>query len=127
MLDTDIARYIIKGRSPEIEAKLSVIEPSIVCVSVITRAELLYGLKRLPSVGSFQGQIAGSGLKTLGATVHISSHLAACAGVLRTTGCRLSAGYHLHYGGWFFLDSEFPGPRKTLAFIMPHVGCVVSD
>jgi len=47
MLDTDIASYIIKGRSPEIEAKLSVIEPSMVCVSVITRAELLYGLKRL--------------------------------------------------------------------------------
>jgi len=48
MLDTDIASYIIKGRSPNIEAKLSAIEPSMVCVSVITRAELLYGLKRLP-------------------------------------------------------------------------------
>ena len=47
MLDTDIASYIIKKRSPEIEAKLSAIEPSMVCVSVITRAELLYGLKRL--------------------------------------------------------------------------------
>src|SRR5438128_146335 len=48
MLDTDMASYIIKRRSPEIEAKLSAIEPSMVCVSVITRAELLYGLKRLP-------------------------------------------------------------------------------
>jgi tRNA(fMet)-specific endonuclease VapC len=48
MLDTDIASYIIRGRSPEVEAKLSAIEPSMVCVSVITRAELLYGLKRLP-------------------------------------------------------------------------------
>src|ERR1700687_4556451 len=47
MLDTDIASYIIKKRSPEIEAKLLAIEPSMVCVSVITRAELLYGLKRL--------------------------------------------------------------------------------
>ena len=48
MLDTDIASYIIRRRSPEIETKLSAIEPSMVCISVITRAELLYGLKRLP-------------------------------------------------------------------------------
>jgi tRNA(fMet)-specific endonuclease VapC len=48
MLDTDLASYIIKGRSPEIEARLSAIEPSMVCVSVMTRAELVYGLKRLP-------------------------------------------------------------------------------
>jgi tRNA(fMet)-specific endonuclease VapC len=32
MLDTDIASYVIKSRSPEIEAKLSAIEPSQVCV-----------------------------------------------------------------------------------------------
>lgn len=48
MLDTDTASYIIKGRSPEVETKLAQIQPSKVCVSVITRAELLYGLKRLP-------------------------------------------------------------------------------
>jgi tRNA(fMet)-specific endonuclease VapC len=48
MLDTDIASYAIKGRSSEIESKLSAIEPSQVCVSAVTRAELVYGLKRLP-------------------------------------------------------------------------------
>ena len=48
MLDTDIASYIIKGRSPAIMAKLHSLAPAMVCVSVITRAELLYGLKRLP-------------------------------------------------------------------------------
>jgi tRNA(fMet)-specific endonuclease VapC len=48
MLDTDIASYIIKGRPPGVEAKLAALEPSLVCVSVITRAELLYGVKRLP-------------------------------------------------------------------------------
>jgi tRNA(fMet)-specific endonuclease VapC len=47
MLDTDIASYIIKKRSPKIEAKLSQIPPSQVCISVVTRAELLYGVKRL--------------------------------------------------------------------------------
>jgi len=29
MLDTDIASFIIKGRSPEVEARLSAIEPSL--------------------------------------------------------------------------------------------------
>ena len=48
MLDTDIASYIIKGRPASVEAKLSGIEPSRVCVSVVTGAELLYGLKQLP-------------------------------------------------------------------------------
>ena len=49
MLDTDTASHIIKGRSPGIEAKLVDIQPSMVCISVMTRAELLYGLKRLPA------------------------------------------------------------------------------
>ena len=49
MLDTDTASYLIKGHSPVIEAQLALLSPSMVCVSVITRAELLYGLKRLPA------------------------------------------------------------------------------
>jgi tRNA(fMet)-specific endonuclease VapC len=49
LLDTDTASFIIKGRSPAIEAKLAAIAPDRVCVSAITRAELMYGLKRLPA------------------------------------------------------------------------------
>lgn len=49
MLDTDTASYLIKGKSPAIEAKLAVLVPSTVCISVMTRAELQYGLKRLPA------------------------------------------------------------------------------
>ena len=49
MLDTDIASYIIKGRSPAIESRLRAILPSMVCISVMTHAELSYGLKRLPA------------------------------------------------------------------------------
>lgn len=48
MLDTDTASYVIKGRSPAIQSRLVRLEPGAVCISVITRAELLYGLKRLP-------------------------------------------------------------------------------
>src|SRR5665213_2035918 len=49
MLDTDIASYLIKKRSATIEARLAAILPSMICISVMTRAELLYGLKRLPA------------------------------------------------------------------------------
>ena len=48
MLDTDTASYLIKGKSPAIEARLAALVPSAVCVSVMTRAELQYGLTRLP-------------------------------------------------------------------------------
>lgn len=48
MLDTDTASYLIKGRSPTVENRLAALAPSMVCISVMTRAELQYGLKRLP-------------------------------------------------------------------------------
>ncbi|WP_338861216.1 type II toxin-antitoxin system VapC family toxin [Mycetohabitans rhizoxinica] len=47
-MDTDITSYLIKGKLPAIEAKLVGLVPATVCISVMTRAELLYGLKRLP-------------------------------------------------------------------------------
>lgn len=48
MLDTDIASHVIKGRSPAVEARLASVPPDRTCLSAVTRAELLYGLKRLP-------------------------------------------------------------------------------
>ncbi len=48
LLDTDTASFVIKGRPPVIAEKLAAIPPDRVCVSVVTRAELMYGLKRLP-------------------------------------------------------------------------------
>jgi tRNA(fMet)-specific endonuclease VapC len=47
MLDTDTASYLITGKSPAIEARLAALVPSTVCISVMTRAELQYGLKRV--------------------------------------------------------------------------------
>jgi tRNA(fMet)-specific endonuclease VapC len=49
MLDTDIASYILKERTPAVQARMAAILPSDLCVSAVTRAELLYGLKRLPA------------------------------------------------------------------------------
>lgn len=48
MLDTDTSSHIIKDKSPTIAGKLATLVPSMVCISVMTRAELQYGLKRLP-------------------------------------------------------------------------------
>lgn len=49
MLDTDTVSYLIKGKSPAIKAKLEALAPSMICISAMTRAELQYGLKRLPA------------------------------------------------------------------------------
>ncbi len=56
LLDTDITSYAIKRRSPALQQKLTALPPSAAGISVITRAELLYGLKRLP--GEHQLHIA---------------------------------------------------------------------
>jgi tRNA(fMet)-specific endonuclease VapC len=49
MLDTDTVSDLVKGKSPAIEARLTALMPARVCISVMTRAELHYGLKRLPA------------------------------------------------------------------------------
>src|SRR5271165_4985858 len=50
MLDTDIASYVIKDYGgTHVLKKLAALQPGEVCVSALTRAELLYGLKKLPS------------------------------------------------------------------------------
>ncbi len=49
MLDTDTASYIIKGGYGPIAQHLAATPPSDICISAMTRAELLYGLKLLPS------------------------------------------------------------------------------
>ena len=48
LLDTDTASFIIKDRSSSIAARLAAVPPDRVCLSAVTRAELMYGLKRLP-------------------------------------------------------------------------------
>lgn len=46
MLDTDMASYVIKGNPPEARQRLSLLPMESVVVSVVTQAELLYGLAR---------------------------------------------------------------------------------
>jgi tRNA(fMet)-specific endonuclease VapC len=49
MLDTDISSYIIKGGYGPVEQHLAETPPSDICISSVTRAELVYGLKKLSS------------------------------------------------------------------------------
>lgn len=46
LLNTDTASYIIRGAFPALDAKLATVVPHDVAISVITRAELLFGLER---------------------------------------------------------------------------------
>ncbi len=44
MLDTDTASYLIRGRTPTLDARVAAIPPKQVCISAVTRGELLYGI-----------------------------------------------------------------------------------
>jgi tRNA(fMet)-specific endonuclease VapC len=45
MLDTDTVSYLIRGTSPVLDARVARARPDELCISAITRGELLYGLK----------------------------------------------------------------------------------
>jgi len=48
LLDTTTASYIIKGNVPHVRERLSRVAPANVLISVITEAELRFGVIRLP-------------------------------------------------------------------------------
>lgn len=49
MLDTDTSSYIIKQRPASVRQRLAKVKPEQVCISIITYAELLYGVERSAS------------------------------------------------------------------------------
>lgn len=46
MLDTNMASYVIKGHPPEVRQRLVALPMGSIVVSVVTQAELLYGVAR---------------------------------------------------------------------------------
>jgi tRNA(fMet)-specific endonuclease VapC len=48
MLDTDISSYIMKRSHASVLRKLRTVEVAAVCISVITKSELLYGVEVSP-------------------------------------------------------------------------------
>lgn len=57
MLDTNIVSYLIKGKSPVLEQKMQFLPMNQICISVITRAELLYGLARMPQATRLANEV----------------------------------------------------------------------
>lgn len=49
MLDTDTSSYIIKSRPDSVRRRLAQVKPEQICISIITYAELLYGVERSSS------------------------------------------------------------------------------
>jgi len=46
LLDTDICSYIMRNKPPEARARMNAVPLDDQCISVVTLAELLYGVKR---------------------------------------------------------------------------------
>jgi len=46
LLDTDTASYAIRGAFPALDARLAAAAPREMAISVVTRAELLFGLEK---------------------------------------------------------------------------------
>ncbi len=67
MLDTDTASYIIKGNAPAIDARLRLLKTRQVRISVVTRAELRFGVRRLSGANRLAAEIEIflSGVQTL--------------------------------------------------------------
>lgn len=60
MLDTNTISYIVKGKSPAARAKLAGLQKDeIACISVITEAELRYGLAKTPDAHMRRAVIDG--------------------------------------------------------------------
>jgi tRNA(fMet)-specific endonuclease VapC len=45
MLDTDTISYVLKGGAPVIDARVRELPPHQVCISSVSRGELLYGVR----------------------------------------------------------------------------------
>ncbi len=57
MLDTDICSYAIKQSSVPVRRRLEQLPIEAVCISVITKAELLYGLALMPTPEKYRSAI----------------------------------------------------------------------
>lgn len=44
MLDTDSVSFLVRGKLPQLDAQVAALAPKQLCISAVTRGELLYGL-----------------------------------------------------------------------------------
>jgi tRNA(fMet)-specific endonuclease VapC len=48
MLDTNIAAYLLRGQFPALDAQIRSVPPTQLCISAVTRGEMLYGVNLKP-------------------------------------------------------------------------------
>jgi tRNA(fMet)-specific endonuclease VapC len=56
MLDTNTASWLLKGQ-PKVVARLEAAAPEHICLSVVTEAELLYGVARRPEARKLRAAV----------------------------------------------------------------------
>ena len=58
MLDTDISSYVIRKRPESVRARFRVLDSAQLCISVVSEAELLYGVKAKGSPRALAATVA---------------------------------------------------------------------
>ncbi len=60
LIDTNTVSYIVRGKSPKARARLAALpKESIACISVITEAEIRYGLAKTPNAHTLIAAMQG--------------------------------------------------------------------
>lgn len=59
MLDTDMSSYVLKRRNPALVERFAAFAPADICVSVVTKAELLFGVESLESMHPLRFKVRG--------------------------------------------------------------------
>jgi tRNA(fMet)-specific endonuclease VapC len=57
MLDTDISSYVMKGSEPTVMRRLTSVPVGDVCISAITKAELMYGVEVSPRMAQDRARL----------------------------------------------------------------------
>jgi len=65
MLDTDTSSYLLKGTNPELDKRIAQFPPAEICISAVTRGELLFGLRRKRDVAPRLTQLVESFLSAV--------------------------------------------------------------
>jgi tRNA(fMet)-specific endonuclease VapC len=93
MLDTDTCSYIMKRSHPELLKRLRSVPVSDVCISVVTKAELLYGVEVSPRRNQDAAALAAflPYVETLALTDEATIHYAEIRADLKKRGAMIGA------------------------------------
>jgi tRNA(fMet)-specific endonuclease VapC len=93
MLDTDTCSYIMKRSHPLVLKRLQSVPVDDVCMSVVTKAELLYGVEISPRRAQDAAALAAflPYLEALALDEHAAGHYAEIRGDLRRRGAMIGA------------------------------------